>query len=467
MNTFFYDNQIRRFLTQFIRIMSNFTVEFGQDRTGNSALQQVPVYYGDSSSQAAQIIMGNSENTLPTCPAMACYISALDYDRGRVQEPYHLSKVQIREREYDPTSGTFGNGAGDAFTVERPMPAPYKLTLKVDIWTSNTQQKLQILEQMIPLFNPAFEIQSTDNYVDWTSLSAIFLTGTTWTSRQVPVGANQTIDIATLTFELPIWISLPIKVRKMGVIQKIIASMYDDTGQLAEDLLTLPTQDRLAQIVVTPLNYGVVFLDNVIQLFEPTSTVTETIDTIVLNTNGDSLSWLTLVDLYGATLINGTTQFRLDQPNGSVVVGTVAYHPTDSAKLLFTPFADTIPSSTLPPINAIIDPYNLPVDSTFINAVTGTRYLILNNIGDPSNLVPAAAWHGSDGSNLVAQANDIIQFDGVKWYVDFSASNATNIQYVTNLKSNIQFKWDPNTQSWSKSVEGIYQPGDWTIVLTS
>ena len=62
--TFFYDEQIRRFLLQFIRAFSNFQVEFGKDRNGGSTLQTVPVKYGDSSRMVAGILRENSENKL-------------------------------------------------------------------------------------------------------------------------------------------------------------------------------------------------------------------------------------------------------------------------------------------------------------------------------------------------------------------------------------------------------------------
>ena len=59
---FFYDKQIRRFLQQFIRILSNFQVEMGNDDAGNRVLQQVPVFYGDASRQASQILRTNYPN---------------------------------------------------------------------------------------------------------------------------------------------------------------------------------------------------------------------------------------------------------------------------------------------------------------------------------------------------------------------------------------------------------------------
>ncbi len=464
LNNFFYDGQIRRFLIQFVRILSHFQVEFGKNSNGLMTLQQVPVFYGDSSRQAATILAGNSENALPTVPCIAVYIAGFDYDRPRVQEPYHVSKLQMRERSYDSQTDTWGHDQGDAFTVERLMPVPYKLTLKADIWTSNTEQKLQLIEQITPLFNPAFEIQSTDNYIDWTSLSAVYLTGTTWSSRQVPAGTGNQIDIATMTFELPIWLSLPVKVKKMGVIKKIITSMYDPAGDLVGDITDAT---MLAKQVLTPMNYGLVFYGNTLELMRyEDNRVVETIDGSTIE-SGPEHPWKDLVDVHGGTIVNGLTEIRLQQPNGNIVIGTVSQHPTEPTLLLFTPFTDTVPSNNLPPINAIIDPFNMPVDSTFLNVVAGTRYLILHDIGSADNLDPAIAWKGTNNSNLVAKADDIIEFDGTSWFVSFSAMGQTEIKYVTNIKSGLQFKWDPTSLTWTKSIEGSYDPGTWSIVLTA
>ena len=152
-SNFFHDGQIRRFVSQFIRMVSNFYVEFGADSTGIVRYQRVPVMYGDPSRQAAQILRNNSENTLNAVPAMAVYINGLAYDLTRLQDPTLVQSMQIRQREYDPITGTYGNGQGEAYTVERMMPSPFKLTVKMDIWTSNTEQKLQLIEQLTTMFN--------------------------------------------------------------------------------------------------------------------------------------------------------------------------------------------------------------------------------------------------------------------------------------------------------------------------
>jgi len=236
--TFFYDDQIRRFLLQFTRIFSNFQVEYGRNEEGtNHALIRVPVRYGDASRQAQTIIQQNSASAMPSTPMMTFYISSLDYDRPRMQEPYHVSKINVRQRTYDEATDSYETTQGNAFTIERLMPVPYKLTLKLDIWTSNTNQKMQLLEQILVLFNPSLEIQSTDNFIDWTSLSVVELESVQWSGRAIPQNTENPIDIATLTFTLPIWISSPAKVKKLGVVERIIMSVFDSEGYASDAVM--------------------------------------------------------------------------------------------------------------------------------------------------------------------------------------------------------------------------------------
>jgi hypothetical protein len=230
---YFYDGQIERFLAQFIRIVSGFQVKFGQPGANGTAYQRVPVYWGDGSRQVASIITQNAApNIMNAVPAMTVYISNLTYDRDRVQDPSFVGTMNIREKYYNQDTQEYENRQGNAFTIERSMPVPFTIELKLDIWTSNTLQKLQLLEQLIVLFNPAMEIQSTDNYIDWTSLSVVYLDSPSWTSRSVPIGTDNPIDVATLTFKLPVWITPPAKVKKLGVIQKIITNIYNSEGDL-------------------------------------------------------------------------------------------------------------------------------------------------------------------------------------------------------------------------------------------
>jgi hypothetical protein len=454
---FAYDAQIRRFIIQFIRMVSNFQVEFGKDANGNRTLQTVPVYYGDVSRQAAMILRNNSENSLNAVPAMATYISALTYDRDRLQNPYFEGTVRIRERVYDEETQTYTNTQDGLYTVERLMPAPYKLVMKLDIWTSNTEQKHQLVEQMVPLFNPGLEIQNTENYVDWSSLSVVHLTDVMYTSRTIPSGAEDTIDVATLTFEMPIWISLPAKVKKMGVVAEIIASIYNAQGELSEDAIT-SLSGLISQQRFTPLSADVVYVGNSLQLYKNARPAGS--NEVV----GETMRWRDLINLYGA-IRNGISQARLkfEYPDGwHEIVGTIAYDPTDDTSLLFTPIPATLPANTLDPINAIIDPFNVTVNSDILTPPVGTRYLILNPIGS-ANSGPAPAWAGTAGTNLLASANDIIEYNGSFWTVVFDSSQEPGAQYLTNLNTTVQYRW--TGEMWVKSYEGFYSAGFWSLVL--
>jgi len=294
----------------------------------------------------------------------------------------------------------------------------------------------------------------------------MYLEQVTWSSRSIPQGTDDPIDIATLRFVMPIYISPPAKVKKLGVVEKIIASVYDGTGDLNEAIynsdLLMGTRQKF-----TPFNYQTLLIGNKLQVLQPQAVVTNNSGVQVPSPPPSNLLWHAVIDLYGS-LRNGISQVRLDNPyDNSIIVGTVSYDPTDDRFLLFTIDTDTVPANTLSPVNAIVDPQakgpgtvnGLPV------AAEGQRYLFINDTGSNSSEDPgfAEAWRGTDGSTLVANTNDIVQYDGVRWNIAFDSSNESNVQYVSNLTTSVQYRWANN--EWLKSYEGLYPEGEWSIVL--
>jgi hypothetical protein len=450
-------------MLQFARIFSNFNVEYGRDEEGtNHTLIRVPVKYGDWSRQAQTVLNNNSASTMPSTPIMTFYITALDYDRPRIQEPNFISTIAVRQRSYDVDTDTYETTQGNAFTIDRLMPVPYKLTMNLDIWTSNTNQKFQLLEQILVLFNPALEIQGTDNYIDWTSLSVCELQSTRWSSRTVPIGTDNSIDISTLTFTLPIWLSSPAKVKKLGVVERIVANVFDAKGDASNAILD---NDLLlgTRQVITPYSYQTLLIGNQLQALQQQQVVDEPNTSLTPPDSPDSnLLWPSIVGLYGV-LRPGISQIRLEQQDGSEVIGTVAFDPTDDRFLLFSVDEDTVPGNTLDPVTAVIDPLRSGPGSGLPPDATGQRYLLTEATGT-YNQGNAVIWQGNDGQPLVAQANDIIEYDGAKWIVAFeSTSSPDNLQYVTNITTGIQYEWTGAT--WIKSYQGLYPGGTWRLVL--
>jgi hypothetical protein len=458
-------------LLQFARVFSNFDVEYGANQAGQGpgseadTLIRVPVRYGDSSRQAQTILQNNSANDMPSTPLMTFYITDLKYDRARMQEPYFVNNIAVRQRTYDSATDTYETTQGNAFTIERAMPVPYEMTINLDIWTSNTNQKMQLLEQILTLFNPGLEIQSTDNYIDWTSLTVLYLKDVRWSSRTIPVNTDNPIDVATLSFTLPMWITPPAKVKKLGVIERIIASVYDAQGDLTNALtdsdLLLGTRQKF-----TPYGYQVLLIDNKLQALRQQQVIDEPNTSLTPpDSPASNLLWHSIINLYG-TLRPGISYITLEQPDGTDVTGTVAFDPTDDRFLLFTVNAGTVPPNSLGPIDAVIDPVASGPGAGLAVAALGQRYLFTQATGSYNNpgLTNPDSWSGTDGQPLVAHANDIVEYDGDRWAVVFdSTSSPANMQYVTNITTELQYRWTGSV--WVKSYQGLYPGGQWTLVL--
>lgn len=397
---FFYDGQIRRYVTQFMRIFIGFKYQ-----AGDGTLTSVPVMYGDMTRQVAQIIRENSENKMPSVPRIACYITGLDLDRSRLADATFVSKLNIDERDFirpDEPGYTGGkeyrNRKGNGYTVERLMPTPFTLKMKADIWTSNTDQKLQLIEQILVLFNPSIELQTTDNYIDWTSLSVVDLESSNFSSRSIPAGAESEIDICSLEFKMPIYISPPAKVKRMGVIRDIVMNVFDangDVGSLNSLIYNGGTSLNLFDKHNTPGNYGVLLLSaNIsgspekyrVSVLSPTEAVTAMgLEAPVKR--GERIDWNKVIKLYTGRHIDGISLIHFKQPSGNEITGTFSIDPLDPTYLDVSLDLDTIPSNAGNlNVDAIINPLTFnprPVLSVLPTA--GTQYLLVDDIGGGLN----------------------------------------------------------------------------------
>ena len=94
---------------------------------------------------------------------------------------------------------------------------------------------------------------------------------------------------------------------------------------------------------------------------------------------------------------------------------------------------------------------------------SGLRLLLLDNIGSSSATNVSSAWQNADGTGLVANINDIVEWDGSKWTIIFDASATTATTYITNLNTQTQYRFKNN--EWLLSIDGDYPVGSWRIEL--
>jgi hypothetical protein len=443
---YWYDEQIKRYLLQVIRIFSNFKVrEYTKDGV---SYNRVPARYGDASRMVANILRNNSENVINSAPFISVTIQSIQPARDRIAEPFFVDTNQIAEREFDKETNTYSSEQGNLYSTQRYMPVPYNLTVNVDLWTTNTDTKLQVLEQIFVLFNPSIQLQSNSNPLDWTSVFEVELTDIAWSSRGIPAGVDENLDISTLTFALPIWISPPAKVKRQTIIQEIINNVHSvsDISELgySQDYADFfGTIEDTFEIVTTPGDYKV-------QVIGSTATLVEQ--------DGTEVKWSNIIEQLGE--IRSTSLLKLNISGDSdnllnLVYGTVTKNPTSETSLIFNLDTDTLPTNTLSAVDKIIDPRtNYPGDGTLAAASNGQRYLITEEI----------TKSGYPNWDVDAGENDIIQYNGSAWTVVFDASASSNdIHYINNSFTSKQYKW--TGKAWISSYEGEYNPGFWRLSL--
>ena len=146
---YWYDEQIKRYLIQIIRIFSNFqTREYTKDGV---RYNRVPARYGDMNRMVAAIMRKGSENIINSAPFISVTIQSLQPARDRTHEPFLVDTTQVAEREFDQETQTYQNDQGNLYTTQRYMPVPYNLTIQMDLWSNNTDTKY--LYCLIQVFN--------------------------------------------------------------------------------------------------------------------------------------------------------------------------------------------------------------------------------------------------------------------------------------------------------------------------
>ena len=448
---YFYDKQIRRYIQQFIRLFSGFSVQMGKDDTGLPIMQLVPVRYGDINRMAAHITRENSENIVNTVPFISCYVTNLAMSPELRTMPGHVDKVHVIEKKIDDVTGETLNQPGNRYTIERHNPVTYMLSMNCDIWSSNTEQKLQLMEQILVLFNPTLDVRTSNNKHDWSSLTYVEMKSTTWSSRSVGSSIDDIIDVASIQFDLPVLINPPAKVKQQKLIHTVINQMYNlDDADLDNFRENKPfSKTSVEYTVVTFEDRKVKYEDNKLTLLSLNESANDS--------EGNPVTWTTDLKTYGE-LRDGISQVRLRKSSDpgdadNDIIGRL-YADTDTT-LTVAIDQTTLPTNTVGAISGVVNGMtNYPGDGTIPSAVTGQRYLLLHSIPVSSN------WNGLTTANRY----DIVAYDGTAWSISFDASANTNTtHYVNNTSSQDQLEW--NGKTWVNSYEAIYNAGFWRLYL--
>jgi hypothetical protein len=435
---YFCDYQFKNVLSQFVRIFSNFKYKTGINHTGKQELLPIPCKVGNVSRIVGAITRNNSENVALTAPFISCFISNISVARNRTMNPTYTSQLQINERKYNYETSSYENELGNSYLVERFMPVPFDITMQVDIWTTNEDMKMQIIEQILVLFNPAIDFQKNENPLDWSALGTVELESINYSSRSVPVGNDDAFEITTLTFQIQhFFLNPPAKVKKQKLIDSIKQNLVPDGN-----METWENND----------------FDTKVTTYKNTSL---TIDgnEATLSGFGNLVEWqkifynLNLVFEPGFFRIHVRPDFGVNHINADIILNLDSLSISNKSKALVTVNKNTLPSTTLPAIDDFIDPNITYPDNGLVETI-GSRYIILKDItgGNP-------AW-----GVLVAKAGSIITTnDGVNWVIDFD-STQVELGSVIRNKDDDELYVHVTEDMWVNVYQGTYRAGYWRLV---
>lgn len=206
LETYHYDSQIRAYIVQFMAVFAGLQVSVGaNDYEQQSKLIDVPVRYGSADRVVAAIKADNTTNKPIRLPTMAAYLAGIQ------MHPDGRKGVDVTNRyTFLQRGGAFPT---DLKVVQREQPVPYMAIFNLSVMASNTDQHFQILEQILTLFNPIIQIQTSDDLHDWKRLTTVELTDV-GLEENIPAGTDARVISTTLTFAVPIYLAPPTLIRR-------------------------------------------------------------------------------------------------------------------------------------------------------------------------------------------------------------------------------------------------------------
>ena len=218
LGQYYYHEILRKTIIGFGTLFNNIQLRH-QDANGNdiSAIK-VPLAYGPAQKFLARIEKGktNERDIAITLPRMSFEMTGIEYDATR--------KTGITQ-----TFKTTMKPSGSLKKVF--MPVPYTLQFSLSIFTKLNDDALQIIEQILPYFQPSFNI-------------TIDLVSSIGEKRDIPVTLNnisfsdeyegdfttRRALIYTLTFSAKTQLFGAIADSPDGIIKKVMVDIYQDTN---------------------------------------------------------------------------------------------------------------------------------------------------------------------------------------------------------------------------------------------
>ena len=220
----FYHKKIRNTVIAFGTIFNNVNIK-RLDSSGNPLQNiKVPLSYSPKEKflarlDAQQDLTGDDSKVAITLPRMSFEITGYSYDATRkLNKNQKITKVTTN---------------ADTIKMNNQyMPVPYNVNFSLNVYTANSDDGLQIIEQILPFFQPDYTVTMIEDTTMDTKRDIPFIlnsvdyedsyTGSLTSLRRI---------IYTLQFTAKVYLYGPISTS--AIIKKVSADLYSDTGSNA------------------------------------------------------------------------------------------------------------------------------------------------------------------------------------------------------------------------------------------
>lgn len=205
---YYYDQQLRRYLAQFMAIFADMQVQTGWRNDNEPKMIRTPIQHASKDRVVGFLKSEMTQNKPIRLPMFSAYISGVEIAADR-----RKGQTVHRRQSYMPAGGQFPD---DISVVEQRMPVPYRLNMELSVWASNQDQHYQLLEQILTLFNPEIQIQTSDEPFDWTKITSVTLQNIN-PEENVPIGTDRRFIRTSMNFEVIAYLSVPADVHNRFV----------------------------------------------------------------------------------------------------------------------------------------------------------------------------------------------------------------------------------------------------------
>jgi len=206
LSNYYSQNQIKKYLIQFMSIFSGLQVSVGKnDFNSQSNLIRVPVVHGSKDRVVAHILARNSPNVPVKLPLLSVRFTDMELAVDRM-----AGMRTVDATVAFPRGGVFPD---DLKTVHRLKPIPWRIKGEVNVLTSNLHHQYEILEQIALIFDPDLIIYTSDDPHDHTSINRVSLLSVD-NEENYPAGQERRILSISFSFQIDAWISAPVEVKE-------------------------------------------------------------------------------------------------------------------------------------------------------------------------------------------------------------------------------------------------------------